>query len=227
MPESDHLTLLNVYLQWKNNNYSADWCEKHFVHIKSLRKVREIRAQLKDIMEQQKIKLTSVPSSRFDLVRKAICSGYFVNAAKIKGIGEYVNLRSGIPCKMHPSSALFALGYAPDYIVYHELVMTSKEYMHCVTAVDPYWLAELGSMFYSVREAGTKELKREKEKRDMEEMKQEFERAQTAKLLREQEMDEILRPQKKLSTQIVFPGTGRMKTPSRTPKKSFSLEDNE
>jgi pre-mRNA-splicing factor ATP-dependent RNA helicase DHX38/PRP16 len=31
--------------------------------------------------------------------------------------------------------------------------MTSKEYMQCVTAVDPHWLAEMGPMFFSVKEA--------------------------------------------------------------------------
>jgi pre-mRNA-splicing factor ATP-dependent RNA helicase DHX38/PRP16 len=88
----------------------------------------------------------------WDVVRKTICSGYFHNASKIKGIGEYVNLRNGIPCVLHPSSAIYGLGFTPDYVVYHELVMTSKEYMQCVTAVDPHWLAEMGPMFFSVKE---------------------------------------------------------------------------
>jgi len=215
VPESDHLTLLNVYHQWKSHNYSTEWCEKHFVHVKSLRKVREVRAQLRDIMEQQKIKLSSVPPTRYDLVRKAICSGYFVNAAKIKGIGDYINLRSGIPCKLHPSSALFSLGYAPDYIVYHELVMTTKEYMHCVTAVDPHWLAELGPMFYSVKDpTENRELKREKEKREMEQMQKEFERARTQQVQKEE--DDIIRPFKRLNSQIIFAGTSRPKTPKTT-----------
>lgn len=60
----------------------------------------------------------------------------------------------------------------PSHIVYHELILTSKEYMTQVTAIDPYWLgeyivfwgirplshlislrllAELGSVFYSVK----------------------------------------------------------------------------
>ena len=56
-----------------------------------------------------------------------------------------------MPCFMHPTSSLYGLGYVPDYIVYHELVYTSKEYMQCVTAVDPEWLAELGPMFFSVK----------------------------------------------------------------------------
>ncbi len=59
MPESDHLTLLNVYLQWKRNGYSAQWCNEHFVHAKGMKKAREVREQLIDIMKQQKM----VPST--------------------------------------------------------------------------------------------------------------------------------------------------------------------
>lgn len=43
-----------------------------------------------------------------------------------QGIGEYVNIRTGMPCHLHPTSSLFGMGYTPDYIVYHELVMTTK-----------------------------------------------------------------------------------------------------
>jgi pre-mRNA-splicing factor ATP-dependent RNA helicase DHX38/PRP16 len=148
VPESDHLTLLNVYTQWKNNGFRSDWATSNFIHIKALRKVREVRAQLLDIMKSLSIPETSC-GSNWDIVRKVIASGYFHNSAKMKSIGEYVNMRTGIPCILHPSSALFSLGYAPDYIVYHELTMTSREYMQHVTAVDPYWLAELGPMFFS------------------------------------------------------------------------------
>lgn len=79
---------------------------------------------------------------------------YFQQAARLKGIGEYVNCRTGMPCHLHPTSALFGLGCSPDYVVYHELMMTSREYMHCVTAADGRWLAELGPMFFSVKETG-------------------------------------------------------------------------
>ena len=115
-----------------------------------MKKAKEVRTQLLDIMQQQKIAITS-SGSDWDIVRKAICSAYFHNAAKLKGIVEYNNCRSGMPCFLHPSSALYGLGYTPDYIVYHELVYTSKEYMQCVTAVDPEWLAEMGPMFFSIK----------------------------------------------------------------------------
>lgn len=34
------------------------------------------------------------------------------------------------------------------------LLFSPQEYMQCVTAVDGEWLAELGPMFYSVKQAG-------------------------------------------------------------------------
>ncbi|KAE9397860.1 pre-mRNA splicing factor [Gymnopus androsaceus JB14] len=151
VPESDHLTLLNVFNQWKSHGFRDEWAMRHFLHPKLLRKAREVRAQLEDIMQFQKMELVSVGTD-FDVIRKAIAAGYFHQAARVKGIGEFVNIRSGLPTHLHPTSALYGLGYTPSYVVYHELILTSKEYMTQVTAIDAYWLAELGSVFYSVKE---------------------------------------------------------------------------
>ena len=153
VPESDHLTYLHVYSQWKSNGYSDAWCTRHFLHPKSLRRAKEIREQLLDIMKMQKMSLISCGTD-WDIIRKCICSGYYHQAAKVKGIGEYVNLRTSVTVQLHPTSALYGLGYLPDYVVYHELILTSKEYMSTVTSVDPKWLAELGGVFYSVKEKG-------------------------------------------------------------------------
>jgi pre-mRNA-splicing factor ATP-dependent RNA helicase DHX38/PRP16 len=68
VPESDHLTLLHVYTQWKSNNYSDHWCMKHFLHPKLMRKAREVRGQLEDIMKQQKMDVLSVGTD-WDIVR--------------------------------------------------------------------------------------------------------------------------------------------------------------
>ena len=64
-----------------------------------------------------------------------------------------MNIRTGMPCHLHPTSSLYGMGWASDYVVYHELVMTSKEFMHVATAVDGEWLAELGPMFYSIKKS--------------------------------------------------------------------------
>lgn len=157
VPESDHLTLLNVYNQWVSHSFSDSWCTAHFIHSKAMKKAKEVLDQLCQIMREQNM-ITAAdlgPSRRntdWDALRKCIAQAYAASkAARMKSITEFVNLRTGTPCLLHPTSALLGLGFTPEYVVYHELIMTSKEYMHCVTAVDPTWLAAAAPMFYSLR----------------------------------------------------------------------------
>jgi hypothetical protein len=48
---------------------------------------------------------------------------------------------------MHNASLYISLIFfpvdTPTYVVYHELILTSKEYMTQVTAIDAYWLGIL------------------------------------------------------------------------------------
>lgn len=213
VPESDHLTYLNVYNQWKQNKYSSTWCNDHFIHAKAMRKVREVRQQLKDILDQQKMEVVSCGTD-WDIVRKCICSAYFHQGARLKGIGEYVHLRTGMPCHLHPTSALFGMGFTPDYVVYHELVMTSKEYMQCVTAVDGVWLAELGPMFFSIKETGRSGSSKRREA--MEGMEAEMEAAQKQMKDRERQAEEERGRWSKRSSQVAEPGAPGS-TPLRTP----------
>jgi len=46
-------------------------------------KVHEVRQQLKEIMEQQKMDIVSC-GNEWDIVRKCICSSYFQQAARLK-----------------------------------------------------------------------------------------------------------------------------------------------
>ncbi|XP_054286670.1 pre-mRNA-splicing factor ATP-dependent RNA helicase PRP16 [Macrosteles quadrilineatus] len=221
VPESDHLTLLNVYNQWKQNNYSATWCNEHFIHIKAMRKVREVRQQLKDILVQQKIQVVSCGTD-WDIIRKCICSAYFHQAARLKGIGEYVNCRTGMPCHLHPTSALFGMGFTPDYVVYHELIMTAKEYMQCVTAVDGHWLAELGPMFFSVKETGRSgSAKRRQALEHLHEMEGQMKAAQEEIKARQEEAERKNQASVRKS-EIITPGAreeGTPSTPRRTPAR--------
>lgn len=210
VPESDHLTLLNVFSQWKSHGYRDDWALRHFLHPKLLRKAREVRAQLEDIMKFQKMELITAGTD-FDVIRKAITAGYFHQAARVKGIGEFVNIRTGLPTHLHPTSALYGLGYTPTYVVYHELILTSKEYMTQVTSVDAYWLAELGSVFYSVKEknfddrGNRRVTDREFSKKAELETEMARQREETAKQLKEEELATQI--SKGSASKIIVPGT--------------------
>eukprot|EP00049_Salpingoeca_infusionum_P009535 m.161443 g.161443 ORF g.161443 m.161443 type:complete len:1244 (+) comp14363_c0_seq1:130-3861(+) len=218
VPESDHLTLLHVYQQWKAHGYNARWAAEHFIHAKSMKKVREIRLQLLEIMKSQKLPHVS-SGTNWDVVRKCICSAYFSQAARLKGIGEYVNARTGMPCHMHPTSALYGLGINPDWIVYHDLIMTTKEYMQFVTAVEPAWLAELGPMFYSVKEHSESRLMR-KQAHAAEAKYMEKEMEEALALMKERdELEEKQRQRHVRATPIATPGRRTPNTPKATPKR--------
>ncbi|KAF7995979.1 hypothetical protein HCN44_008734 [Aphidius gifuensis] len=221
VPESDHLTFLHVYQQWKSNGYSSSWCNEHFVHAKAMRKVREVRQQLEDILKQQKMNVVSC-GTEWDIVRKCICAAYFHQAARLKGIGGYVNCRTGMPCHLHPTSALFGMGFTPDYVVYHELIMTAKEYMQCVTAVDGHWLAELGQIFFSVKETGgSGKANRKQAMLHMHEMEGQMKEAEAEMRTRAKEESEkqqaSIRKKEILTPGIREPGTPALyrRTPAR------------
>lgn len=150
VPESDHLTLLNVYSQWKSNRYSHRWCGRHFLQYRSLQRARDIRGQLVKIMQSQGIPLVS-SGTEWDIVRKCVCSGFAHQAAKISGLGKYVHLKTGMEVQLHPTSALYGMGDLPPFVVYNELLMTTKEYISCVTSVDPFWLMDYGGLLYDIK----------------------------------------------------------------------------
>uniref|UniRef100_A0A914WHZ1 RNA helicase n=1 Tax=Plectus sambesii TaxID=2011161 RepID=A0A914WHZ1_9BILA len=144
-PEGDHLTLLAVYNSWKHHKFSHPWCFENFVQIRTLKRGQDIRKQLLGIMDRHKLDMISAGRD-VQRVQKAICSGFFRNAAKKDPQEGYRTLVDGQNVYIHPSSALFQ--HQPEFVVYHELIMTTKEYMREVTAIDAKWLVEFAPAFF-------------------------------------------------------------------------------
>ncbi|PGH35675.1 ATP-dependent RNA helicase DHX8/PRP22 [[Emmonsia] crescens] len=146
-PHGDHLTLLNVYNGWKNSRFSSPWCFENFIQARQMRRVQDVREQLVTIMERYKHKIVSCGRNTTK-VRQALCSGFFRNAARKDPQEGYKTLIEGTPVYMHPSSALF--GKAAEHVIFHTLVLTTKEYMHCTTSIEPKWLVEAAPTFFKV-----------------------------------------------------------------------------
>lgn len=51
---------------------------------------------------------------------------------------------------IHPNSALFE--ELPRWVIYHELVFTSKEFMRQVTEIESKWLLEVAPHYYKSKE---------------------------------------------------------------------------
>ncbi|KAB5524210.1 hypothetical protein DKX38_021959 [Salix brachista] len=160
-PEGDHLTLLAVYEAWKAKNFSGPWCFENFVQSRSLRRAQDVRKQLLSIMDKYKLDVVSA-GKNFTKIRKAIAAGFFFHAARKDPQEGYRTLVENQPVYIHPSSALFQR--QPDWVIYHELVMTTKEYMREATVIDPKWLVELAPRFFKVADP-TKMSKRKRQER--------------------------------------------------------------
>ena len=99
-------------------------------------------------------------------------AGYFYHAARLNRNGDgYKVIKSNQNIFIHPSSTLFPRREAkkenskedqfyggtapsppPKWVLYHELVLTSKEYMRQVIEIQPTWLHEAAPHFYTEKE---------------------------------------------------------------------------
>ncbi|PVV04493.1 hypothetical protein BB560_001013, partial [Smittium megazygosporum] len=161
-PEGDHLTLLAVYNSWKASQFSNSWCFENFIQARSMRRAADIRKQILGIMDRYKQDIISCGQKNYTPVCKALCAGFFRHAAKKDPQEGYKTLVEGTPVFIHPSSALF--NKKPEWVIYHELVMTTKEYMREVTAIEPKWLLEVAPTFFKTSDA-TKISKRKRNER--------------------------------------------------------------
>jgi len=143
--EGDHLTLLAVFNSWRNNKFSSAWCYENFVQQRTLKRAQDVRKQLLGIMDRHKLDVVSCGKST-TRVQKAICSGFFRNAAKKDPQEGYRTLVDSQMVSIHPSSALFHR--QPEWVVFHEVVQTTKEYLREVTTIDAKWLVEFAPAFF-------------------------------------------------------------------------------
>ncbi|EDO14625.1 hypothetical protein Kpol_322p2 [Vanderwaltozyma polyspora DSM 70294] len=158
-PYGDHLTLLNVYKRWEQTRYSEQFCEMNYLHYKHLLRARDIGKQLRGILEGMKLWKSGNNCSDIDSIRRALVNGFFLNAAKRDG-QEYKTIHGNNSVEIHPSSSLFGREY--EYVIYHSLVMTSREYMSQVLAIEPKWLIESAPHFYKEMDVNSNSRKRAK-----------------------------------------------------------------
>lgn len=148
LPGGDHLVLLNVYTQWAESGYSSQWCYENFIQFRSMRRARDVREQLEGLLERVEVGLTSCQGD-YVRVRKAITSGYFYHTARLTRSG-YRTVKQQQTVFIHPNSSLFE--QQPRWLLYHELVLTTKEFMRQVLEIESSWLLEVAPHYYKAKE---------------------------------------------------------------------------
>ncbi|KAL0592306.1 hypothetical protein ABG067_000414 [Albugo candida] len=153
--DGDQITLLNIYNGYKQcgQKQSEKWCRDHFINFRALRKVESVREQLRNYLENLHLPISSdFPNTQS--LQKSILAGFFLNTAmRYNGEDNRQNVYKPIIggselVQIHPSSTLFQRKSPPQWVVYSELVFTSKHYIRSVMAFEKEWLVEIAPKFF-------------------------------------------------------------------------------
>lgn len=154
VPGGDHLTLLNVYNEYMNNQHDRNWCRNNFLNQRALAQADNVRAQLKRNMEKYDVDLISNTDQRvFYLnIRKALVCGFFMQVAHREGEKNmYLTVKDNQIVGLHPSCGLDT---TPEWVLFNEFVLTSRPYIRTVTEVKPEWLLEYAPLYYDLTGPG-------------------------------------------------------------------------
>ena len=150
--EGDLMTWLNVYRAYDAiaPQKRASWAGRKQLNARVMQRATTIREQLKKFLVRFGCKLETAESDPTQISR-CVVRGFFANAATRQPDNTYATLRGQQELHLHPNSCVFKT--PPQHIVYHEVLVTSKQYMRDVSAIDPSWLPELAPHYYSYKNA--------------------------------------------------------------------------
>ncbi|KOM39382.1 hypothetical protein LR48_Vigan03g276400 [Vigna angularis] len=162
--DGDHLTLLNVYHAYKQNNEDPSWCYDNFVNHRALKSADNVRQQLVRIMARFNLKQCSTDFNSRDYyvnIRKAMLAGYFMQVAHLERTGHYLTVKDNQVVHLHPSNCL---DHKPEWVIYNEYVLTSRNFIRTVTDIRGEWLVDVAPHYYDLSNFPQCEAKRVLEK---------------------------------------------------------------
>ncbi|KAK2968322.1 hypothetical protein RJ640_021711 [Escallonia rubra] len=162
--DGDHLTLLNVYHAYKQNDEDPSWCYENFINHRSMKSADNVRQQLSRIMSRFNLKLCSTDFNSRDYyinIRKAMLAGYFMQVAHLEKTGHYLTVKDNQVVHLHPSNCL---DHKPEWVIYNEYVLTTRNFIRTVTDVRGEWLIDIAPHYYDLANFPQCEAKRVLEK---------------------------------------------------------------
>lgn len=145
---NDFTTLLNIFQKCKASDSPVSWCQDHWIHWRAIKSAFSVETQLQEILARLK-QLSDFPVEKFEgsqnkLLRQCLCLGYFSNVAR-RSVGRTFCTMDGHGSivHIHPSSALFEQESQMDWIIFHDVLVTSKIYVRTVCPIRYEWVKDL------------------------------------------------------------------------------------
>uniref|UniRef100_A0A672H134 RNA helicase n=1 Tax=Salarias fasciatus TaxID=181472 RepID=A0A672H134_SALFA len=118
---------------------SNQWCYDNFVNYRSLMSADNVRQQLSRIMDRFNLPRRSTEFTSRDYyinIRRALCTGFFMQVAHLERTGHYLTVKDNQVVQLHPSTVL---DHKPEWVLYNEFVLTTKNYIRTCTDIKPEW----------------------------------------------------------------------------------------
>uniref|UniRef100_A0A5G2RAA3 RNA helicase n=1 Tax=Sus scrofa TaxID=9823 RepID=A0A5G2RAA3_PIG len=145
---NDFATLAVIFEQCKSSGAPASWCQKHWIHWRCLFSAFRVEAQLRELIRKLK-QQSDFPRETFEgpkheVLRRCLCAGYFKNVAR-RSVGRTFCTMDGrgSPVHIHPSSALHEQETKLEWIIFHEVLVTTKVYARIVCPIRYEWVRDL------------------------------------------------------------------------------------
>ncbi|XP_033112480.1 probable ATP-dependent RNA helicase DHX40 [Anneissia japonica] len=148
--KNDFATLLAIFHQYSESNSRNRWCRKNYIHQRALKMAVSIHKQLQTIIEKQMKdkgfpRVADLKGSKGEFLRRVLCTGYFGKVARKAPTGKGFRTMEGhgTIVYIHPSSVLIGKEESLDWVIFHEVVWTSKVYMRTVCPIQYEWVRDL------------------------------------------------------------------------------------
>lgn len=151
--DSDHITLLNLYNAFVEvpTKARSKWCYDNYINYRSISSALNVRHQLEGILRRLHYDVTNgnhfESTYYFTNIKKSIFAGFFMQVAHRERTGHYLTIKDNQVVKLYPSSVM---KNKPDWVMFHEFVLTTANYMRTVTAVDGEWLMDIAPQYYDL-----------------------------------------------------------------------------
>ena len=140
----DHVVLLRIYQAWQLSGYKRDFHGKYALSDRGMDFARDIRRQLLGLFHERRHREYD---RNIDTMRQSLCAGFVTKIAhRLPNHNGYRTLgENPVLAQVHPPMArqlADADGLLPEWIIYHELITTSRPFMRHVLKIEPRWIAK-------------------------------------------------------------------------------------
>ncbi|KAI6044780.1 P-loop containing nucleoside triphosphate hydrolase protein [Pisolithus marmoratus] len=156
---SDILKMLSVVGAYEYAGGGLQFCNEHFVRPKAMEEIHKLRAQISGIVsttfpgiDTGHQRYLQPPNEKQVLLRQLLAAAFVDQVAVRKDLVEKksANWYPVLKCErisedvfIHPSSVLSQKS-PPDYLIFTEVVRTTKPWLKGLTLINPAWLSSLG-----------------------------------------------------------------------------------